>query len=198
MSNIRNDKINDAKLVIINDENYEIFTNLSHSYEAEFSNLTHKMPNEKGIFESDTLPTIPYLGYLLYKGTIPVGFCIVEINKEINDIAEFYVIPSMRRNHLGYGLAATIFRLHPGKWQVRQIEGADNAKTFWRKVINKFSESKYTEAIVDDPDWGVVTRQQFSTVVGKASALPLLSIFPTVNIPTETIDGNTSRPENTF
>ena len=149
-------------IVPIDEKNTETYINLARSYEAEFSNLTHKLPNESGIFEPDTLPLPPYAGYLLYKKEMPVGFCIAEINDKRNDIAEFYIIPALRKNNLGFLLATTIFDLHPGQWQVRQIDGADNAKSFWRKVISQHTKNQYTESVVSDPDWGIVTRQQFT------------------------------------
>jgi hypothetical protein len=36
--------------------------NLAQAYEAEFSNLTNKMPNEEGVFEPDIIPLAsPYI-----------------------------------------------------------------------------------------------------------------------------------------
>lgn len=74
---------------------------------------------------------------------------------------EFYIIPARRKNKLGERLATTIFNMYPGDWQVRQIAGADLAKAFWRKIIKTFTQGNYVESEVNDPDWGVVTRQQF-------------------------------------
>lgn len=67
----------------------------------------------------------------------------------------------MRKNKFGYRLATAIFDLYPGTWQVRQIEGAENAKAFWRKTIDKYTKTKFDEVIVNDPDWNIVTRQKF-------------------------------------
>ncbi len=158
-------------IILIDDKNIETYINLARSYEAEFSNLTHKLPNESGIFEPDTMPTPPYKGYLLYKYKTPIGFCIAEINDEINDVAEFYIVPSARKNKLGQILATTLFDMHPGEWQVRQIAGADGAKSFWRKVISEHTQNQYSEAVVSDPDWGIVTRQRFMIYPMKKSAI---------------------------
>jgi predicted acetyltransferase len=164
MSQVRNLKLSETELIIIDDNNLNIYINLARSYEAEFSSLTHKLPNEAGIFEIDTLPVAPYIGYLLYKSNIPIGFCVIEISEEMNDVAEFYIIPSMRKNKYGDSLAAKIFEIYPGKWQVRQIEGANAAKSFWRSVINKFTQNNYEEESVNDPEWGMITRQQFFSI----------------------------------
>ena len=54
------------------------------------------MPNEFGIFAVDVFPT-PYSGYLLLHQTIPIGFCVINIQNDVKDVEEFYVIPAMRR-----------------------------------------------------------------------------------------------------
>ena len=153
----------DLKFVQINQNNAEIFKNLAQAYEAEFSNLTHKVPNEFGLFKLDTLPNTPYVGYLLYCQETPVGFCVANIESEIKDIAEFYIVPVMRKKNMGYQFAVMIFNRYPGQWQVRQIEGAIDAINFWRRVIKKYTGNKYEESVVQDAHWGIVTRQRFHT-----------------------------------
>ena len=153
----------DIKLVLIDQKNMQVYINLARSYEAEFSSLTHKVPNDEGIFEPDTIPLNPYVGYLLYKSKTPIGFCVAELSNEMYDVAEFYIIPSMRKNKFGYHMATSVFDKHAGSWQVRQIEGAENAKAFWRKIISQYTGNEYVEAVVNDEDWGVVTRQRFAS-----------------------------------
>ncbi len=151
------------KITKIDKNTITYYLSLAHAYEAEFSNLTHKLPDESGIFHPDTMPVDPCVGYLLYVEKLPVGFCVANTKGAIHDIAEFYVIPVMRRQQLGLKLATAIFDKYPGQWQVRQIEGAEQAINFWRHVINTYTDGNYDEAIVDDPDWGTVTRQSFIT-----------------------------------
>ncbi|NRB11489.1 MAG: hypothetical protein HRU35_07795 [Rickettsiaceae bacterium] len=150
-------------IALIEEINLNVFKNLAYAYEAEFSGITEKIPNELGLFSIDTLPKDPYIGYILYKNYIPIGFCIANTKIKIKDIAEFYIIPAMRCKGFGYQLAAMIFDKYPGQWQVRQIPGADHAISFWRKVIAKYTEGQYEESVVNDKDWGMVTCQSFST-----------------------------------
>lgn len=159
--------IANSKLVEITQQNLDIFKNLAHAYEAEFSKITCKMPDEFGLFKIDTFPFTPYIGYLLYQREIPIGFCVTNVENEIKDIAEFYIAPVMRKNNFGYQLASMIFNKHPGQWQVRQIEGADHAVSFWRSVIKKYTKNQYEESVVQDPFWGIVTRQRFKTPENK-------------------------------
>jgi predicted acetyltransferase len=158
----------DLKLIEINHHNEKIFKNLAQAYEAAFSDLTHKMPDELGLFNIDTPPNAPYVGYLLFYQDKPVGFCVADIESEIKDIAEFYIIPVMRKKNLGYKLAVMIFNKHPGDWQVRQIEGAIDAINFWRRVINKYTRNRYEESMVKDEHWGTVTRQRFQAPTDEA------------------------------
>jgi predicted acetyltransferase len=69
----------------------------------------------------------------------------------------------MRGKNFGYHFACVIFNKYPGQWQVRQIENAGAAISFWRSVIKKYTADKYEESVVSDPDWGVVTRQRFTS-----------------------------------
>lgn len=150
-------------IVSINNSNLNIYKNLAQAYEAEFSPLTQKYPNELGIFEPDTLPQGSYTGHLLYYKKTPIGFCVTNLENEVKDISEFYIIPNMRKRNFGQFLAMTTFDKYPGKWQVRQIEGAFGAIKFWRKVIEKYINGNYHESVVDDTHWGKVTRQTFNT-----------------------------------
>lgn len=147
----------------IDSSNQIVYENLAQCYEAEFSRITEKMPHEDGLFPLDTIPEGAYKGFLCYLDKTPVGFTIINTDKEIKDIAEFYVIPAMRSKGIGQQMANYSFDRYPGKWQVRQIEGADGATYFWRQVIKDYTNNQYIESKVDDPDYGIVTRQEFQT-----------------------------------
>ncbi len=148
----------------VNKENISILFNLGQAYEAEFSSITGKDPDDKGIFNLDTIPEADYTGYLFYQNVTPVGFCVININTSPMDVADFYIIPSKRKQKIGMVCAHDIFNKHQGDWQVRQIQGADPAVKFWRRVIGVYTDNSHKEDIVTDCDWGVITRQTFSSV----------------------------------
>ena len=154
----------DLRYQRVTEENIAILLNLGQAYEAEFSKITGKIPNEMGVFQLDTMPKNPYTGYLFYEKSVPVGFCIINTRVNPMDIAEFYIIPSKRNQKLGMTFAHSIFKKYPGTWQVRQIQGADHAVKFWRRVIGGYTSGNYNEEVVEDPDWGVVTKQTFLSV----------------------------------
>ena len=151
------------KIIEVTNENVHVLQNLAQAYEAEFSAMTRKTPDQDGIFRLDTPPDALHTGYLLFDNDLPVGFGIIGLVEGRNDVAEFYVIPSVRGQGLGESFAHRLFSMHEGEWQVRQIEGAQKATDFWRKTISTYTNGQFTESIVDDADWGKVTRQLFSS-----------------------------------
>ncbi len=149
------------EIAVVNQENLGSLLNLAQAYEAEFSSLTGKMPSHDGIFKFDTMPFNPYVGYIFYYDNLPIGFCVLNPESNPKDISEYYIVPVMRRKNLGYLFAQAIFSTYPGQWQVRQIQGADQAVKFWRRLISQYTQNQYVEERVNDPEWGLVTRQLF-------------------------------------
>ena len=147
----------------INQSNYATFDTLVQDYEHEFAPVTGKTKSQDGLYALDSSWRAPYQGYYWRIGNDFVGFVIMQLKDSLGDIAEFYVVPSSRRDRVGEAMAHAAFDIHRGRWQVRQIEGADKTTAFWRRVIVRYTSSKYTESVVDDPDWGMVTRQQFES-----------------------------------
>jgi len=150
-------------IVPVNGDNKDVFNRLMQNYEAEFSSITNKMPGPDAVFPLDTFLDDDHIGYLAYQGDTPVGFNVIAVKEhgEAFEVCEFYIIPVCRMRKLGYELAASIFDLHRGNWEVKQIEGADNARAFWRKTISQYTQGAYSDENYTDLYWGPVTRQQF-------------------------------------
>lgn len=149
-------------LVKINSKNINCYRNLSQNYEAEFSPLTGKLPNSKGLYEITELDKT-HEGYIYYDCDRPIGFVVVDTGREIFDIAEFYIVPSHRRKGTGKIIASQIFDLYQGNWQVRQIKGADIAYSFWITTICEYTKGNFTDTIELDTEWGIVRIQKFRT-----------------------------------
>jgi predicted acetyltransferase len=140
----------------------EILAHLLQAYEAEFSAITQKLPNGNGVFPPDTHIDENHEGYLVFnQERIPVGFCIKGMMGSIHDVSEFYVIPAMRRQGVGLFLARSVFEMHPGAWQVRQIFGADKARQFWITTLQHYTYGRFSERVAQDPFWGKVYLQEF-------------------------------------
>lgn len=141
----------------------QVFDRLVQYYEAEFSAITGKTPDQSGQFALDTRLDDSHRGYLLSVDGSPAGFSVIALKGEYDfEICEFYILPVYRARQLGYRLAADGFDRHRGAWEVKQIAGADQATRFWRKTISRYTAGAYAEDIFQDGYWGTVTRQRFS------------------------------------
>lgn len=143
-------------------ENNEDLNRLIQDYELEFSVITNKKRNSDGFFDLDVNLNSTD-NYLLLENDLPIGFCIKGLNNGIHEIFEFYIIPSMRRSNRGQNFAIQIFEEYSGEWQVKQISGADKATLFWRKTIANFTSTTFKEALTEDPYWGKVIMQSFTS-----------------------------------
>ena len=150
------------KIVNVTDKNIEVYLNLAQCYEGEFSAITNKKPNSAGLFELDTLIEKNVKGLILYIEEAPAGFIAI-LEKHSNDfeICEFYIVPCFRKNAWGKTFAHKVWTMFPGKWEIKQIAGAEYASIFWRKAIESFHQTQYKEDKYEDPYWGLVTRQKF-------------------------------------
>lgn len=135
---------------------------LLQTYEHEFSAITGKNPDQNGDYELD-VDLAKTDNFLLKLDQRKIGFCIKTVSHGRHDILEFYVQALERGQKIGEQFAHEIFKMYPGQWQVRQIEGADKARSFWRKTINSFTSGQYKEETVVDEYWGKVSKQTFTS-----------------------------------
>lgn len=145
----------------VNPSSQHIYLNLAQAYEAEFSAITEKRPNEDGVFELDTPLDASHVAYIVYQGDSPAGLANIAIKEDQHfEVCEFYILPVYRKQGLGTGFITEVFKQHSGHWEIKQIEGAEYATEFWRKVLKSqnfaFEENAYLDAL-----WGYVTRQAF-------------------------------------
>lgn len=71
--------------------------------------------------------------------------------REIADVAEFFVLRRYRRLGVGGQAAMQAFARFPRRWEVR--EGVSNAVAFWRRTIATSTSGKFAEVMVDDARW---------------------------------------------
>lgn len=154
---------NKLKLNEIDSKNQNVYDNLSQVYEAEFAPLTHSEPNQWGHYSIATpCPASNRRGWIAYQKSKPIGFIIVEKKPKFWDVSEFFILPDSRKNGCGFELASTVFQMIPTDWQIRQLLTANQATSFWQKVLQKMA-IPFTQTVQPDPDWGLVVSQRFST-----------------------------------
>lgn len=141
-----------------------IYDNLCQAYEAEFSPLTQKQPDENGLFAKDTALEGAVIGFLVYQDGRPAGLAAIKQEPAHQfEVCEFYVVPYYRRHKLGQRFAHALFDQMQGDWQIKQIEGATHATAFWRSALKTYAGPNFQEDIYHDPYWGQVTRQSFKS-----------------------------------
>ena len=79
------------------------------------------------------------------------GFALVvrppEFPRRVADyrMAEFYVVNEARRRGVGAGAATLLFTRFGGQWEVVEDEYNRPALAFWRRVIGRHCDGRYTE-----------------------------------------------------
>ena len=150
------------EVIPVGTANRDVYNNLAQGYEAEFSAITGKKPDARGIFRLDTRIGDDVRAFLLSVGDVPAGMIAVRTKDDGSyEVAEFYVVPSFRKRAWGQKFAHAVWRAMPGKWEIKQIAGAEYAAEFWRKTIGAFPPMEFQEDRYDDSYWGMVTRQRF-------------------------------------
>ena len=150
------------KIVAVEKENLSVYLNLAQCYEAEFSALTGKRPDAKGLFALDTQVCETTKGFLLVIEKSPAALAAIAFKENrCHEICEFYVVPSFRNASTGMHFAHLLWEMFPGEWEIKQIAGAKGATEFWRKSIRTFGQIAYEEDNYEDSYWGSVIRQRF-------------------------------------
>ncbi|MBQ6547204.1 MAG: GNAT family N-acetyltransferase [Bacilli bacterium] len=67
----------------------------------------------------------------------------LKFNKEGKSVAEFLIMPIYRRNHIGQRVAHDIFNMFPGFWEVQPMANNPVAYSFWKNVINEYTNGNY-------------------------------------------------------
>lgn len=155
------------KLESVTPENRHLYDRMVQYYECEFSSITLKKPDSEAVFSLDTELGENVLGFISLIDGIPSGLAAVKDHGDHRfEICEFFVVPCFRRQMVGSSMAEAIWEKLQGFWEVKQIQGADGALSFWRRLISGYTRGNYEEDMFVDPVWGKVTRQRFQSVPG--------------------------------
>ena len=82
-----------------------------------------------------------------------LGFVMINTYMQKSDnghsIAEFMVIPKYRKNKIGKEIAIRCFNMYKGNWEVSPSIGSEQAYTFWKKVIDEYTNknNKFIDGI---------------------------------------------------
>jgi predicted acetyltransferase len=83
------------------------------------------------------------------------GFVLVKRGSEVSgdknvwDMAEFFVIRTYRRRGVGTQIAHDVWRRFPGAWEVRVMRANVSAQQFWERAISGFTGDEVRSARVE-------------------------------------------------
>lgn len=138
-----------------------ILANLLELYAHDFSEFSELEIGEDGRFGYPSLSlywTEPHLHPFLIKidGKL-AGFVLLQKesqvsgDKEIWDVAEFFILRGYRRRGAGVKAAHAAWRMFPGKWEVRVMERNNQAQQFWSRAVNEFT-GRTIQAAISEKD----------------------------------------------
>jgi predicted acetyltransferase len=140
----------DIQLIHASLEQAPIIAQLYELYTYEMTDLADFDINDNGYFGYDELPLYwkdpnrhPYLvlinkklaGFVLIQKGSPV-----DIDPDIWDIAEFFIMRRFRKKGIGQFVAHQIWKKFTGRWQVRVWDNNKTAHAFWDAVIGNFAK----------------------------------------------------------
>lgn len=85
--------------------------------------------------------------YFIRVNGMLAGFIVIRMLSEENIIYlnHFFILRKFRRKNVGKIAAISAFNLFAGNWRVSQFDWNIPAQLFWRKTINEYTSSNYSE-----------------------------------------------------
>lgn len=134
-------------------EQKSVFIQMMELYNYDFSEFSDDDINEYGYFGYSRIDDYwneegryPY--FIRVDGKL-AGLVLVRSCSEHNDlsnphnIAEFFVMKKYRHKGVGKMVAMKIFDMFPGGWEISQWQNNLPAQTFWKIVINEYTNGKF-------------------------------------------------------
>lgn len=144
----------DIKLKLVEKEKKNILKNLIEEYQKEILKQDSVEPYKYLDSYWEKIDSYPYF---IEDGENILGFVLVNshtvIEEKAKSISEFYIKKEFRKKGVGKRAAFEIFKLFPGKWEIRQIRENTPAQKFWRKIIGEYTQGVFKEYEVDNDKW---------------------------------------------
>jgi len=141
----------------------DTFKNLMQFYLYDYSDTDKRDINEWGRFEYEYLDS--YFEnkefrepFFIKLNNIVVGFLLIndftiEGDKEVKSIAEFFVMKKYRRIGIGTAALRKLFKLFPGKWEIKIDKNNEIGLRFWREKIGKITGGKVVEKYYENKNF---------------------------------------------
>lgn len=153
-------QINGLKISLAQYHDKSVLRNLMQLYLYDFSEFDQAEVDHFGLYGYKYLDhywTDPNrYPFLFWVEDQLAGFALISrypdpvYGQERWAVAEFFILKKFRRQRIGTRVAARIFDMFPGKWQVSVMQDNLPARTFWREVIAAHVVGAYEEVAVED------------------------------------------------
>lgn len=136
----------------VSENEKDIFKNLMQFFAYDFSELNKMDINENGVYHQ--LPDVEeyysdsnYTSFFIKVEGKLAGLVVVKkiAEENVSYLRHFFVMRKYRRLKVGETAANMIFDMFSGKWRVSQFDFNEPAIFFWRKIIERYTESNYIE-----------------------------------------------------
>ena len=144
-----------------------ILANLIELYAHDFSEMADLQLNSNGRYGYTPLPLYWQQPnrhpFLVTVDDRLAGFALVKQGSEISedkdiwDVAEFFIVRRYRRHGVGKIVAHEIWRTFPGRWEVRVLERNQTGLAFWNRAIAAFTGAPVAAAVrsIHNTTWHV-------------------------------------------
>lgn len=139
----------------IENKDKQVLVNLFQLYLHDITKSLSMDVNSHGLFEYNEID-LYFLNdedrkpYFIYVDDKIAGFVLVDkeflvLDKKENtyDISEFFILNSYKRKGIGKKVAKEIFDMHRGSWEVRPVPRSDEAFSFWKNIIEEYTNNNY-------------------------------------------------------
>ncbi|MBD0369323.1 MAG: GNAT family N-acetyltransferase [Pyrinomonadaceae bacterium] len=149
----------EVKIIPATPEEESVLANLFELYAHDFSEFSGLEIGEDGRFGYPHLHLYwkePHRRPFLIRADGKLaGFVLLQKRSQISgdrdvwDIAEFFILRSYRRLGCGMKAAHAVWRMLSGRWEVRVMEQNRGAKEFWQRCVNEFT-GRTIDAVIFD------------------------------------------------
>ena len=148
MTTSRTTAADGVEVIPASPEQEPVLANLLELYAHDFSEFIDLKLGPEGRFGYEHLPSYwrepGRHPFLVKAGGHLAGFALVRRGSEVSDdadvwdVAEFFVVRGFRRLGVGTKAAHAVWRMFPGRWEVRVMNRNRKAKEFWARAVKDF------------------------------------------------------------
>ena len=147
-------------------EDFAAIGRMLELYQYELSDIWDQDLDSHGEFGYDISKhqlALRFFAHVLLVNKHYAGFALVApalvTQQEGYWMEQFFVLKKYRKAGNGLALARHVFQCYPGDWEVGQMPGNVAARQFWRGVVAKVTQGRFSEVEVTEGWWqGTVQR----------------------------------------